>query len=192
MRFIIKYMFFRIIIVIGTAVSGIFGTTAQLVSQNTPETVQTAPTAIIEKAPLDKPPIEVPPTMVWPFPESTITSLFGPRPELGGYHYGIDFGVDWNSPIPAVTEGTVIFAGWNYGLDVRIQAPDGLVYIYGHLNRIDVVVGQYVSMGQVIGLVGSTGFSTGPHLHLEVLQDGVPIDPMPMLRERTPTKYIPQ
>jgi murein DD-endopeptidase MepM/ murein hydrolase activator NlpD len=130
--------------------------------------------------------------MVWPFPESEITSPFGPRPELDGYHYGLDFGTGWNDPIPAVTSGTVIFAGWNYGLDIRIQGDDGLVYIYGHLNYINVSVGQYVAMGEIIGLSGSTGFSLGPHLHLEIQENGIPIDPYPLLKDRTQTKYIPR
>ena len=134
----------------------------------------------------------IPNTMVWPFPESTLTSTFGPRDLWGlGFHYGLDFGVDYNTPIPAVVGGTVVFAGWNYGLDVRIQNGQ-YTYIYAHLNRIDVVVGQTVEMGQIIGLVGSTGFSTGPHLHLEVLDNGTPIDPYPLLKQYGEVKYIPK
>lgn len=131
----------------------------------------------------------IPNTMVWPFPESEISSPFGDRPDLG-YHEGIDFGADYNVPIPAVAEGTVVFAQWRYGYEVRIQDPTGqFIYLYAHLNRIDVVVGQYVQMGESIGLVGSTGYSTGPHLHLEIWDKGVPIDPYPILKDRTQTKY---
>jgi murein DD-endopeptidase MepM/ murein hydrolase activator NlpD len=135
----------------------------------------------------------IPNTMVWPFPESTISSTFGDRPDLYwlGHHDGLDFGVDYNLPIPAITEGTVIYAQWRYGLEVRIQNGQ-YTYLYAHLNRIDVVVGQYVQMGEPIGLVGSTGYSTGPHLHLEIWDNGVPIDPYPILKDRGKTKYIPR
>jgi murein DD-endopeptidase MepM/ murein hydrolase activator NlpD len=134
----------------------------------------------------------IPNTMVWPFPESTISSTFGDRPELYwlGHHDGLDFGVDYNTPIPAVVGGTVIFVGWYYGNEVRIQDPSGrYVYRYAHLNDFSVNVGDYVQMGQTIGLVGSTGFSTGPHLHLEILDNGIPVDPYPLLKEKTKVKY---
>jgi murein DD-endopeptidase MepM/ murein hydrolase activator NlpD len=184
-------MIIRIIIVIAISLIAGFGyqtsvTPSKLVKKEIVETP-----AKFENIPLDPPPIVIPNTMVWPVPESEITSGFGPR-DLDGYHYGLDFGGPYDFPIPAVVSGSVIFAGWNYGLEIRIQGDDGLVYLYGHLNRIDVVVGQTVSMGQQIGLMGSTGFSTGPHLHLEVWENGIPIDPYPLLKDRGETKYIPQ
>lgn len=131
----------------------------------------------------------IPATMMWPFGEDRISSPFGDRPQLG-YHYGVDFGVDYNTPIPAVAAGTVIFAQWNWGNEVRIQDPSGrYIYIYAHLNRIDVSPGQVVSLGQQIGLVGATGYATGPHLHLEIQDNGVPVDPLPLLREFSVVKY---
>lgn len=130
----------------------------------------------------------IPNTMVWPVAESEITSFFGPRDLwISPYHYGLDFGTGWNDPIPAVIGGTVVFAGWNYGNEVRIQNGQ-YTYLYGHLNRIEVVLGQEVAMGQVIGLSGSTGLSLGPHLHLEIWDNGVPIDPYPILKEQTQVK----
>jgi murein DD-endopeptidase MepM/ murein hydrolase activator NlpD len=133
----------------------------------------------------------IPNTMVWPFPETTISSHYGERDLLGlGFHYGLDFGVDWDTPIPAVAEGTVVFVGWYYGNEVRILDPSGrYLYRYAHLSDFNVGVGEYVPMGHQIGLVGSTGFSTGPHLHLEVLDNGVPIDPYLLLKEYGYVKY---
>jgi murein DD-endopeptidase MepM/ murein hydrolase activator NlpD len=133
----------------------------------------------------------IPNTMVWPFPESTISSPYGERDLWGlGFHHGLDFGVDYNTPIPAVADGTVVFVGWYYGNEVRVLDPTGqYLYKYAHLNDFSVGVGDYVAMGQEIGLVGSTGFSTGPHLHLEILDNGIPVDPYPILKEKTKVKY---
>jgi murein DD-endopeptidase MepM/ murein hydrolase activator NlpD len=133
----------------------------------------------------------IPNTMMWPFPESSISSPYGERDLWGlGFHHGLDFGVDYNTPIPAVKEGTVVFVGWYYGNEVRILDPTGrYLYKYAHLNDFSVGVGDYVSMGQEIGLVGSTGFSTGPHLHLEILDNGIPVDPYPLLKEFGSIKY---
>jgi murein DD-endopeptidase MepM/ murein hydrolase activator NlpD len=184
-------MFIRIIIVITTSLGAGFGYTFISPSEAIKtEAVESTP--FVNKSLSDRPPIVIPNTMVWPVPESEITSHFGPRDLLGlGFHYGLDFGGPYNLPIPAVVGGTVIFAGWNYGYEVRIQ--DGqYTYLYAHLNQIDAVVGQTVSMGQQIGLMGSTGFSTGPHLHLEVWDNGVPIDPYPILKDRAEVKYIPR
>jgi murein DD-endopeptidase MepM/ murein hydrolase activator NlpD len=177
------YMLIRIIIVAAAALG--FGISTQVPK---PEPV-VAPE--FQKPQIDPAPkvTIIPNTMVWPVAPSEITSYFGDRPQLG-YHYGIDFGGTWGVSIPSVTDGTVIFAGWNYGNEIRIQGTDGYTYLYGHLNSIHVSVGQTVSMGQEIGLMGSTGYSTGPHLHLEVWDNGVPFDPLPMLQDRTQTKKI--
>lgn len=118
----------------------------------------------------------------WPFQNIEITSWYGPR-DLDGFHYGIDFGATYDVPIMAIAEGTVVFAGWNIGNEVRIQHGN-FTFVYGHLNRIDVQVGQEISTGQIIGLNGSTGFSTGPHLHLEIWNNGVPVDPYPILVDK--------
>ncbi|MDF8332948.1 peptidoglycan DD-metalloendopeptidase family protein [Novosphingobium cyanobacteriorum] len=113
-----------------------------------------------------------------------ITSLFGMRrhPILGfvRMHAGIDFGAAWGSPVYAVTDGTVSYAGWHggHGNYVRLEHGGGIASGYGHLSRIAVSPGSGVRRGQVIGYVGSTGLSTGPHLHYEVYRGGRVVDPM--------------
>jgi murein DD-endopeptidase MepM/ murein hydrolase activator NlpD len=113
-----------------------------------------------------------------------ITSGYGSRrhPVLGyrRMHSGIDFGAPYGSPIYAVADGVVQLAGYNggYGRFVRLQHEGGLGSGYGHMSRIAVSSGQRVRRGQVIGYVGSTGLSTGPHLHYELYRGGRPINPM--------------
>ena len=112
-----------------------------------------------------------------------ITSTFGWRmhPILGfmKLHKGVDIGASYGSPIYAVTDGTVSFAGraGGYGNFVKLAHAGGLETGYGHMSRMAVSRGAHVSRGQVIGYVGSTGMSTGPHLHWEVWRGGVSIDP---------------
>lgn len=120
-----------------------------------------------------------PPSWVWPFQTVEITSWYGPR-NLDGFHYGIDFAANDDVPIAAITGGTVVFTGWNIGNEIRIQ-KDNYTFVYGHLNSISVGVGQEISPGQIIGLNGSTGFSLGPHLHLEIWENGIQVDPYPIL-----------
>lgn len=186
MRFIIVYMTTKIIIVLAV----IFAAFTMFLPR--PEETVIEPDPITRYCVIRDSVQVIPATMVWPFPESSITSPFGDRPQLG-YHEGLDFGTGWNEPVPAVVAGTVVFAQWRYGYEVRVVDPSGqFTYLYAHLNRIDVVVGQYVEMGQSVGLSGSTGFSTGPHLHLEIWDNGVPVDPYPILKDRTQEKYIPR
>ena len=85
-----------------------------------------------------------------------------------------------NKPACAADGGTVVYAGWNgaYGYYVKIQHANGLATAYAHLNSLKVVKGQSVSRNQIIGLIGSTGQSTGPHLHFEVLRNGVRVNPL--------------
>lgn len=112
-----------------------------------------------------------------------ITSPFGYRthPIFGTviYHSGIDIGVVSGTAVPAADSGTVIYSGWagGYGYFVMIDHGDGIVSCYGHNEELLVQEGDKVSRGDVISLSGSTGYSTGPHLHFEVRQDGEPIDP---------------
>ncbi|MBD2089288.1 peptidoglycan DD-metalloendopeptidase family protein [Microcoleus sp. FACHB-1515] len=119
--------------------------------------------------------------------DGPITSGFGMRvhPILGyrRLHAGIDFGGAYGSPIRAADAGTVIFAGWygGYGKAVIVSHGDGLTTLYGHASTIYVSEGQIVQRGQTIAALGSTGFSTGPHLHFEVRQAGEPIDPQQYL-----------
>ena len=112
-----------------------------------------------------------------------VSSNFGFRrhPILGynRMHKGMDFRAGYGTPILAATEGRVSAAGWagGYGKQVRIHHPGGLMTSYSHMSRIIAQPGTIVRQGQVIGYVGSTGLSTGPHLHYELYRNGVPVDP---------------
>ena len=116
-----------------------------------------------------------------------ITSRFGPRvhPVLGyrRFHAGVDFGAPYGTRITAADSGKVIFAGWygGYGNSVIIDHGGGLTTLYAHASRLNVREGQAVTKGQSIAAIGSTGLSTGPHLHFEVRRNGNPIDPMGFL-----------
>ncbi len=122
--------------------------------------------------------------MISPVRGGRITSPYGARrhPILGyvRMHSGIDFGAPWGSPIFAVSDGVVSFAGRHggHGNYVRLEHGGGLGTGYGHMSRIAVSPGTKVSAGQVIGYVGSTGLSTGPHLHYELYQNGRTVNPM--------------
>ncbi len=119
--------------------------------------------------------------------DGQITSLFGWRvhPILGyeRFHSGVDFAADYGSPIRAANDGYVIFAGWygGYGNAVILDHGNGISTLYGHAEELLVAEGQAVQRGQAIATVGSTGLSTGPHLHFEVRQAGEPIDPLAFL-----------
>lgn len=113
-----------------------------------------------------------------------ISSRFGGRanPFTGGggeLHLGIDFRGENGDPIKATATGVVNFAGTQngYGNIVRITHDNGYETMFAHMSSIDVQVGQTVKAGDVVGKVGSTGRSTGPHLHYEIRKDGAPIDP---------------
>lgn len=122
--------------------------------------------------------------LLWPTLSQSITDYFGWRthPITGEqqYHSGIDIGAGMGESVMAAGMGEVIFAGdgGGYGNMVKIDHGDGLITAYAHLSSILASVGDLVDVGDIIGLVGSTGNSTGPHLHFEILQDGVPIDPL--------------
>lgn len=120
----------------------------------------------------------------WPAPGyTTITSPYGmryhPILKVRKLHTGIDIGAPSGASIVAADSGKVIFAGWSggYGQATIIDHGGGISTLYGHQSKILVSVGQSVTKGQVIGKVGSTGWSTGPHLHFEVRQNGSPVDP---------------
>ena len=114
---------------------------------------------------------------VWPV-DGPITSSFGLR--WGRMHEGIDIGVGFGTPIRAAAAGTVIHAGWlgGYGNLVVVDHGGGLSTAYGHQQEIYVSSGQQVDQGTVLGEVGSTGNSTGPHLHFEVRVNGSAVDPL--------------
>lgn len=117
-----------------------------------------------------------------------MSSPFGVRtdPFLGrpAMHTGIDLRGDYGEPVRATADGRVTVAGWDggYGNMVEINHGNGLATRYGHLSEIDVKVGQRVRVGQVIGRIGSTGRSTGPHLHYETRVRDEPVDPQKYLR----------
>jgi murein DD-endopeptidase MepM/ murein hydrolase activator NlpD len=124
----------------------------------------------------------------WPV-QGPLTSPFGERDEVMGgggtqFHAGIDISVRAGTPVQAAQEGLVVFAGYNgaYGKAVKLDHPNGFSTLYAHNARILVQVGQTVKAGQVICVSGSTGRSTGPHLHFEVHKDGWPVDPLPYLK----------
>ena len=119
--------------------------------------------------------------------DAEITSLFGYRmhPILGyqKFHSGMDFGADSGTTIRAAAAGVVIFADWygGYGNAVIVDHGGGITTLYGHTEGFYIANGQAVQKGQPIAAVGSTGLSTGPHLHFEVRKDGEPIDPAQFL-----------
>jgi murein DD-endopeptidase MepM/ murein hydrolase activator NlpD len=113
-----------------------------------------------------------------------ITSYFGyryhPILHFTRFHAGVDIGAGWGSPIVAAGDGQVVSAGWSggYGREVEIAHGGGLVSIYGHMSEIVAQSGSFVRRGQLIGYVGSSGLSTGPHVHFEVRQGGQPVNPL--------------
>lgn len=120
--------------------------------------------------------------MIWPL-RGEITSEYGWRthPIFGTskYHSGLDIGGDYGLPIVAADGGVVVYAGWisGYGNAVIIDHGGGLSTLYGHNDSLAVSEGQNVSQGQLIAYCGSTGYSTGPHCHFEVREDGSPVNP---------------
>ena len=126
---------------------------------------------------------------LWPTEGGVISSMYGGRtgPINGGFdwHPGLDIAVDIGTPVYAAAMGTVEMAGWNggYGQYVKIRHGNGYESAYGHMSGIAVTTGQQVRKGEIIGFVGSTGYSTGPHLHFEVFVDGENIDPLYMLKK---------
>jgi murein DD-endopeptidase MepM/ murein hydrolase activator NlpD len=113
-----------------------------------------------------------------------ITSYFGyryhPILHFTRFHAGLDIGAAWGSPIVAAGDGRIVAAGWagGYGREVQIAHGGGLVSLYGHMSEIVAQPGSFVRQGQVIGYVGSSGLSTGPHVHFEVRMGGSPVNPL--------------
>ena len=137
---------------------------------------------------------------IWPEPHAVISQPFGPstlvlEPPYGGYphfHTGIDLVEPFGSPVYAADDGVVALVGSSssgYGRYVVIAHSGGLDTLYGHLSTTLVKVGQRVSQGQTVGLEGSTGNSTGPHLHFELRIKQQPIDPSPYLPPGAPSPF---
>lgn len=123
----------------------------------------------------------------WPSYTNYITSPFGPRvhPIYGQLkpHTGVDIGAAYGTPVTAAADGTVSiavldFSSVGYGTYVAIYHPNGTTTLYGHMSALAVTSGQQVRNGQVIGYVGSTGASNGPHIHFEIRVNGGCVDPM--------------
>ncbi len=123
-------------------------------------------------------------TMSWPL-AGVITSPFGPRD--GRRHEGIDIAVEEGTPVRAAAAGRVVFAGprGTYGLAVIIDHANGTRTLYAHCSKLLVAEGCIVDTSTVIALSGNTGHSTGPHLHLEVLKNGVPLNPIDYLEKES-------
>ena len=120
---------------------------------------------------------------IWPT-TGVVTSPYGLRWGGSDFHPGIDIANDMGTPIVATADGIVDYAGWNaggYGNMVDIDHGNGMMTRYGHASQVIVSVGQYVQRGQVIALMGSTGFSTGPHVHYEVIINGQRVNPISYL-----------
>jgi murein DD-endopeptidase MepM/ murein hydrolase activator NlpD len=116
---------------------------------------------------------------IWPA-NGVLTSGYGPR--WGRIHQGIDIAAPIGTPVVAAASGKVVFSGWNdggYGYLVEILHPDGTLTRYGHNSALYVKNGEQVNQGQLIAAMGSTGYSTGPHVHFEIRPNaGAAIDPM--------------
>ena len=124
----------------------------------------------------------------WPTDGGFISSPFGGRPNpFSGYgrdwHPGIDIAVDYGTPVYASAAGYVQQAGWygGYGKYIRLSHDFGYETAYGHMSRLAVSAGSFVKKGEVIGYVGSTGYSTGPHLHFEILKYGEQVNPSSLI-----------
>lgn len=164
--------------------------TRELTIREYRENGQVVKTEVIENTVLEQPKIQVArqgtkqiPAMgtgslVYPVAGVT-TSYFGPR--WGSYHYGIDIGAPTGTPVLAADSGMVVSRGWsgNYGNMIKIDHGEGqMVTLYAHLSRFHVNLGDTVKKGDIIGYVGNTGYSTGPHLHYEVHVNGRAVNPL--------------
>lgn len=139
------------------------------------ETVLSTPTAkVVRRGTMVAPTYILP--VAWFY---YISDPYGWRAETGSFHGGIDYAAPCNTTVRAARSGYVSYAGWkgSYGNCIEITHPDGHVTRYAHLNSFAVSYGQTVSQWETIGYVGTTGFSTGYHLHFEIIIGGVQVDP---------------
>lgn len=119
----------------------------------------------------------------WPMKTGFVSSRFGMR--WGRFHQGTDIAAPFGTPIRAAAQGVVRFSGWRggYGKLVILEHPNGYKTKYGHCSNLLVQVGQVVKKGDIVGLVGSTGHSTGPHLHYEVITPHGPQNPQHVVHQ---------
>ncbi len=120
----------------------------------------------------------------YPVNQFVITTYFGARGAYQRFHTGLDLAAPMGTPIYAARAGQVETAGWSpygYGLNVILNHGGSVETLYGHMSRIVAQPGEYVQRGQLIGYVGSTGWSTGPHVHFEVRVNGVARNPLAYL-----------
>ena len=127
-----------------------------------------------------------------------INSAFGLRRLAGEaaarHHAGVDIAAPMGSSVYASTEGVILRTGYDaggYGNFIEVRHPNGMNTLYGHLSRVDIASGQAVAQGERIGLVGSTGRSTGPHLHFEVRRNDRQINPTRVLGRSLPVVVAP-
>ncbi|MGK4581513.1 peptidoglycan DD-metalloendopeptidase family protein [Kitasatospora sp. HPMI-4] len=160
----------------------------------------TAPAPVPAAEPAAQPAPDSPPApgAAWsaPAPGAPISNPFGKpnRAYAAGYHTGVDFAVNSGTPLRAVGNATVVSAKWDgaYGNDVVLRLPDGHFALYAHMSSLKVRAGQSVSAGQVIGYSGTTGNSTGPHLHFEIRtanRYAAVVDPISYLSARGVTDF---
>ena len=138
------------------------------------EASDTVPVAAALYAPAEQ-------ALIWPV-EGPVSSPFGEREE--GYHWGLDIAVPLDTPVRAAASGTVVEAGWKnegYGYAVLIDHGAGRVTLYGHCDEVLCDAGQWVEQGETVALSGSTGRSTGPHVHFELRQGEDWLDPLDYL-----------
>lgn len=144
-----------------------------------PNEVRWSPTANIARRTPDAGAVSATGQFAWPI-GGVITQRFT------WYHRGVDIATAHGTPVLAADAGEVIVAGWpdngGYGNRVMIDHKNGYVTLYGHLSRVDVTVGQSVRRGDIVGLEGNTGRSTGPHLHFEIRRNGAFLSPLEHLR----------
>lgn len=124
-------------------------------------------------------------TLAWPA-QGTVTRGFGWDATMSEFHTGVDIGSLQSLDVLAAAPGVVEATGYAYGYEgygkiVLVDLGGGLEALYAHLNSVAVQVGASVAVGQRLGEAGCTGYCTGTHLHFELRQDGVAIDPMPLL-----------
>jgi len=126
--------------------------------------------------------------MTWPV-SGVFTLLFGQSSAYQIFHTGIDIANPQGQvgdPITTFMDGVVIFEGeksWGYGKYIIVDHGNNIISLYAHLNRIYVYTGQEVKIGDTIGTMGSTGWSTGPHLHFEIRVYGIPVNPKTILQQ---------